>query len=62
MTVYTEETVSISIPCVQVSESMNYSRHAMMSAEATAPDRGLNIHVNLVGDEPRRDEETGRKL
>lgn len=42
--------VSISTPvCACECVCMNNSRHAMLSAEASAPDRGWNIYANVVG-------------
>ncbi len=53
MTVFKRVTVCIYIfvhacVCMRVL-CMNNSRHAMLSAEASAPDRGWNSHASLVG-------------
>lgn len=47
--------ISVCAYGVPVSVCMNNSRRAMPSAEASAPDRGWNIHANLVGRGPMRD-------
>lgn len=37
------------VPMCAWERAMNNSRHVMLSAEASTPDRGWNIHANLVG-------------
>lgn len=71
VTVYKKVTVCIynfvrACVCASVSVRMNNSSHATLSAEASAPDRGWNIHANLVGrglmrDHRRPGEREGKK-